>query len=85
MFLSSRSKNERSDYNAKGVTVVNAPERRIRTGVPGKKKNHRHRKPCNADRVTVEDKKFKRFVKTLLEEQKEKTIHMEEQNTWQYT
>ncbi len=80
--------NERSDYNAKGVIVINAPERRGRTVVSDRKKNHRHHrhhKPCNADRVTVEDKKFKRFVKTFLEEQKEKTIHMEEQIVWQNT
>ena len=63
--------NERSDYNAKDIIVINAPEKRVRTEIPRKKRKYKHHKSCNADKVIVDDKKFRRFVKTFLEEQKE--------------
>ncbi len=77
--------NERSDYNAKSITVIDAPEKRIKTEISRKKKKHKHHKPCNADKVIVADKKFKRFVKTFLEEQKEKNIQKDEAQEWQHT
>lgn len=66
--------NERSDYNARNIMVIDAPEERERTEISSKKRKHKHHKPCNADKVIVDDKKFKRFVKTFFEEQKEKNI-----------
>ena len=70
--------NERSDYNAKDIIVINAPEKKVKTEIPRKKKKHKRHKPCNADKVVVGDKKFRKFVKTFLEEQKEKNIQKEE-------
>ena len=63
--------NDRSDYNASNVTVINAPERAVKqTAAAKKKKVHRHHKSCNADKVIVNDKKFQRFVKSFMNEQK---------------
>ena len=70
-------RNERSDYNAKDIIVIDAPEKRIEAEISCKKKKHRNHKPCNADKVIVEDKKFKKFVKTFLEDQKEQKIQKE--------
>ena len=70
--------NERSDYNAKDIIVINAPEKKVKTEIPRKKKKHKRHKLCNADKVIVGDKKFRKFVKTFLEEQKEKNIQKEE-------
>ena len=70
--------NERSDYNARDIIVINAPENKVKTEIPRKKKKHKGHKPCNADKVVVGDKKFRKFVKTFLEEQKEKNIQKEE-------
>lgn len=71
--------NDRSDYNAKNITVINAPEKRAGTTIFSKKKRHRRHKSCNADKVITEDKKFKRFVKTFLEQQRK------EKKAWQNT
>ena len=58
--------NERSDYNAEGVIVIETPEKRKRVeAAHNKKKNCRKRKPCNADRVLADNKKFNRFVKAF--------------------
>ena len=63
--------NDRSDYNASKVTVINAPERvsRHTTAAP-RKKVHRHHKSCNADKVIGDDKKFQRFARNFMNEQK---------------
>ena len=62
--------NDRSDYNASKVTVINAPERVVKqkTASP-RKKVHKHRKPCNADKAIVNDGKFQRFIKNFMNEQ----------------
>ena len=63
--------NDRSDYNASKVTVINAPERVVKhTTATKKKKVHRHHKSCNADKVIGNDKKFQRFIKNFMTEQK---------------
>lgn len=63
--------NDRSDYNASKVTVINAPERISRhTTVASKKKVHKHHKPCNADKVIANDGKFQRFARNFMYEQK---------------
>ena len=69
--------NERSDYNAKDIIVISTPEKKVKTEIPRKKKKYKSHKPCNADKVIVADKKFKKFVKIFLEEQKEKNIQKE--------
>ena len=71
--------NERSDYNAKDIIVIDSPEKKvkIKTSCKQHKHKHKHHKPCNADKVIVDDKKFRRFVKTFLNEQKEKNIQKE--------
>ena len=71
--------NERSDYNAKDIIVIDSPEKKakIKTSCKQHKHKHKHHKPCNADKVIVDDKKFRRFVKTFFEEQKEKNIQKE--------
>lgn len=67
--------NERSDYNARDVIVIDAPEkgaeekRSSRTN--NKRKKHRNHKSCNADRLARDDREFKRFVKGFFQEQKE--------------
>ena len=64
--------NERSDYNAKGVIVTDAPDKRGEMK-PSNNKNKRlrHHKSCNADRIARDDRKFQRFVKAFFEEQEE--------------
>ena len=71
---------ERSDCNARCVTVINAPEKKVKTEISCKKKKHKNHKPCNADKVIVEDKRFKTFAKTFLEEQKN---FQKEKEPWQ--
>ena len=63
--------NDRSDYNASKVTVINAPERVVKqTTAAKKKKDYKRHKSCNADKVIVNDKKFQRFAKNFMNEQK---------------
>lgn len=63
--------NDRSDYNASKVTVINAPERVVKqTTAASKKKNHKHHKSCNVDKVIGNDKNFQRFVRSFMYEQK---------------
>lgn len=63
--------NDRSDYNAKNVIVINAPERKGKEKNSTKnKKNHRKHRACNADKITRDNKKFQKFVKNFLCEQK---------------
>ncbi|WP_251208723.1 cold shock domain-containing protein [Acetatifactor aquisgranensis] len=70
--------NERSDNNAMGVIVVDAPEKgKEKESSNSRKKKPRHRKPCNADKVILDDRKFKRFVKAFFEEQEEMKDAME--------
>ena len=64
--------NDRSDYNAREVIVIDAPEMGVETGASSnKKKKHRRHKSCNADRIEVDDRRFSIFVKTFFEEQEE--------------
>lgn len=71
--------NDRSDYNASKVTVINAPEKVSKqTAAAPKRKVHKHRKPCNADMVIVNDGKFQRFVRNFMYEQK--TLREERSN-----
>lgn len=63
--------NDRSDYNASKVTVINAPEKGVKqTTTASKKKVHKHHKSCNADKVICDDKKFQRFARNFMNEQK---------------
>lgn len=63
--------NDRSDYNAAKVTVINAPEKGVKpTAAASKKKVHRHHKSCNADKVISGDKNFQRFARNFMNEQK---------------
>ncbi len=61
----------RSDYNARDVIVIDAPEKCTEDGRSNNKKGkHRSHKSCNADRLARDDREFKRFVKGFLQEQK---------------
>ena len=64
--------NDRSDFNASKVTVINAPERVVKqkTTAASKKKKHKRHKTCNADKVIVNDGKFQRFIRNFMHEQK---------------
>ena len=65
--------NDRSDFNAINVTVINAPEKDVKERVTVKKKrNHKKHKPSNASRIICvdKDKKFQRFVRSFMSEQK---------------
>ena len=65
-------RNDRSDFNASKVTVINAPEKISRQmTVTSKKKVHKHHKSCNADKVIRGDKKFQKFVRNFMNEQKD--------------
>lgn len=69
-------RNERSDYNARDVIVVDVPEECTGDGRSNRSNNKkgRHRKnhkSCNADKLARDDREFKRFVKGFLQEQKE--------------
>lgn len=63
--------NDRSDFNASKVTVINAPEKVSRkTTASSKKKVHKHPKSCNAGKVISGDRSFQRFVRNFMYEQK---------------
>lgn len=63
--------NDRSDFNASKVTVINAPEKCVkREKTTSKKKNHKKHRACNADKVIRDDKKFQKFVRNFMNEQK---------------
>lgn len=63
--------NDRSDFNASKVTVINAPEKVSRQPtVTSKKKMHKHHKSCNADKVISNDKNFQKFTRNFMNEQK---------------
>lgn len=68
-------RNERSDYNARDVIVIDTPENGAGEGRSNRSNNkrgkHRNHKPCNADRLSRDDREFKRFVKGFFQEQKE--------------
>ena len=64
--------NDRSDYNVDRVSVINAPEKVSNEKVnTKKKKTHKKHKTCNADKFMRDDKKFQKFVKGFMSEQKE--------------
>ena len=63
--------NDRSDFNASKVTVINAPEKVLKqTTAASRKKVRKHRKSCNADKVMGNDKYFHKFVRNFMTEQK---------------
>lgn len=63
--------NDRSDFNAKDISVICTPDRELKKKTTDrKKKKCRKHKSCNADRVITDDKKFQRFVKNFMHEQK---------------
>lgn len=68
-------RNGRSDYNAREVIVIDAPEKGAGEECSNRSNNkrgkHRSHKSCNADRVARDDREFKRFVKGFFQEQKE--------------
>lgn len=69
---------ERSDNNAMGVIVVDAPEKgKEKESSNSRKKKPRHRKPCNADKAVADDRRFQRFVRAFFEEQEEMKDAME--------
>ena len=57
---------------AKGIRVIDSSVGIYSENKASKKKqnNSRHRKPCNADKVITDDKKFQRFVRKFMYEQK---------------
>lgn len=64
-------RNDRSDYNAKNVSVTYTPEKEEKEKRNNRKKNNnRKHKPCNADKVIRDDEKFQRFVREFMYEQK---------------
>ena len=68
-------RNGRSDYNAREVIVIDAPEKGTGEECSNRSNNkrgkHRSHKPCNADRLSRDDREFKRFVKGFFQEQNE--------------
>lgn len=64
---------------AKGIRVVDSSaEIYEKDSVKPKKKNNASRKkPCNADRVVKDDKKFRKFAKEFMREQKKAFRNME--------
>ncbi len=67
--------NGRSDYNAREVIVIDAPEKNEEAKHSNRSNNkrgkHRSHNPCNADRLSRDDREFKRFVKGFFQEQNE--------------
>ncbi|MBD5497484.1 MAG: cold shock domain-containing protein [Lachnospiraceae bacterium] len=61
--------NDRSDYNAKDVIVIESAECYDRK-VKSKKKRKDRSKSCNADRIHGDNKAFERFVKKFMLEKK---------------
>ena len=57
---------------AKGIRVIDSSVGIYSVNKASKKKqkNSKHRKPCNADKVITDDKKFQRFVRKFMYEQK---------------
>ena len=68
-------RNGRSDYNAREVIVIDAPEKNEEAKHSNRSNNkrgkHRSHNPCNADRLSRDDREFKRFVKGFFQEQNE--------------
>ena len=65
--------NDRSDYNASNVNVVNANDSKAKEQqIKCKKKDNRKRKSCNADKVMKNSKSFHKFVREFMREQKKK-------------
>ncbi len=63
---------DRSDYNAKNISVISTPDNTLKEKKQNRnKKNCRKHKSCNADRVIRDDKKFQKFVKNFMHEQRE--------------
>lgn len=64
-------KDDRSDYNAKNVSVIYTPEKEVKEKLSThKKKNNRKHRSCNVDKVIRDDEKFQRFVRKFMYEQK---------------
>lgn len=64
-------RNDRSDYNARSVSVIYTPEKEVKEKQnTHKKKNNRKHKSCNADKVIRDDEKFQRFVRKFMYEQR---------------
>lgn len=66
--------NDRSDFNAGRISVIEAPSKQSNNPNKIKKskqhitsKSSRH-KSCNADRVVRPDKEFRKFIKKFMEE-----------------
>ena len=60
---------ERSDYNAKRVHVIEVPENmNTAKDNTSSKKKHKHskHKSCNADKVLKDDKSFNKFVRNFM-------------------
>lgn len=72
---------------AKGIRVIDSSVGIYSENKASKKKqkNSKHRKPCNADKVITDDKKFQRFVRKFMYEQKalKKESEMNNGNTYQ--
>ena len=65
-------RNERSDYNARDVIVIDTPENGAEVEYSiNKKRKRRNHKSCNADELATNDREFKRFIKEFLQEQKQ--------------
>ena len=68
-------RNGRSDYNAREVIVIDAPEKGAGEGRPNRSNNkrgkQRNHKSCNADGLARDDREFKRFVKRFFQEQRD--------------
>lgn len=68
-------KSDRSDFNAGDIAVIEVPDIQSNSTVKKKSKQHissklsksKH-KSCNADKIVRPDKKFKKFLKTFMEE-----------------
>ena len=65
-------RNDRSDYNAKNVSVIYTPDKAVqeKKSTHKKKNKNRKHKTCNADKVIKDDVKFQRFVKKFMYEQR---------------
>lgn len=64
-------RNDRSDYNARSVSVIYTQEKEVKENrSTHKKKNNRKHKSCNADKVIRDDVKFQRFVRKFMYEQR---------------
>ena len=65
-------KNDRSNYNAKSVSVIYTSDKEVHEQKnTHKKKNNRKHKSCNADKVIRDDAKFQRFVRKFMREQRD--------------